>query len=201
MPLESGSSREVIGRNIATEREAGKPEKQAVAIAMSKAGNSKKDSDDFLSSVSRIADSVGALCDRFDAHVRRRADRRKDAEKEESEWKVRMHHDKSGRGMFSSVTVMARTMEEALEKAAAKNKGGDYPYTSSAKRVRSDSTLIRQRAGYKTRHDAGEEYDNEKEEWAYLKRKANESQGTFGTLSAKEIRRYKYLADKRGVAY
>ena len=37
MPLEPGSSREVISRNIATEREAGKPEKQAVAIAFSKA--------------------------------------------------------------------------------------------------------------------------------------------------------------------
>jgi hypothetical protein len=36
MPLESGSSKEVISRNIATEREHGKPEKQAVAIAFHK---------------------------------------------------------------------------------------------------------------------------------------------------------------------
>lgn len=41
MPLESGKSREVISHNIETEREHGKPEKQAVAIAMSKAGKSK----------------------------------------------------------------------------------------------------------------------------------------------------------------
>ncbi len=33
MPLDKGSGRAVIGRNIATERAAGKPERQAVAIA------------------------------------------------------------------------------------------------------------------------------------------------------------------------
>ena len=38
-----GSSREAISKNIATEMEAGKPQKQAVAIAMSKAGKSTKD--------------------------------------------------------------------------------------------------------------------------------------------------------------
>lgn len=42
--LESGSSRETVSRNIKTEVEAGKPQKQAVAIALSKAGKSNKDS-------------------------------------------------------------------------------------------------------------------------------------------------------------
>jgi len=42
MPLKKGSSKSVISNNIATERHAGKPEKQAIAIAMSKAGKSKK---------------------------------------------------------------------------------------------------------------------------------------------------------------
>jgi hypothetical protein len=41
MPLEAGSSRESISHNIATERHAGRPEKQAIAIAMSKAGKAK----------------------------------------------------------------------------------------------------------------------------------------------------------------
>lgn len=41
MPLEKGSSKAAISENIATERKAGKPEKQAVAIAMSEAGKSK----------------------------------------------------------------------------------------------------------------------------------------------------------------
>ena len=37
MPLESGSSREAVSRNIKTEMAAGKPQKQAVAIALNKA--------------------------------------------------------------------------------------------------------------------------------------------------------------------
>lgn len=40
MPLESGSSRAIISRNIEREMSAGKPQKQAVAIALRKAGKS-----------------------------------------------------------------------------------------------------------------------------------------------------------------
>lgn len=41
MPLKKGSNQKVISQNIKTERNAGRPEKQAIAIAESEAGNSK----------------------------------------------------------------------------------------------------------------------------------------------------------------
>jgi hypothetical protein len=42
MPLQKGSSKKVISKNIATEVKAGKPVKQAVAIAYASAGKLNK---------------------------------------------------------------------------------------------------------------------------------------------------------------
>ena len=42
MPLKKGSSKKVIAANIRTEMHAGKPQKQAIAIAFSKAKKQKK---------------------------------------------------------------------------------------------------------------------------------------------------------------
>ncbi len=42
MPLIKGKSKRVVSQNIKTEMAHGKPQKQAIAIALSKAGKSRK---------------------------------------------------------------------------------------------------------------------------------------------------------------
>lgn len=43
MPLQKGSGKQAVSTNISRLRHEGYPERQAIAIAMSKAGKSKKD--------------------------------------------------------------------------------------------------------------------------------------------------------------
>jgi hypothetical protein len=68
MPLENAAAgMPGFGRNVATEVKAGKPQKQAVAIAYSKTGEKRSDE------LSPLADRAGALGQRADG-IQRRAD-------------------------------------------------------------------------------------------------------------------------------
>lgn len=66
MPLESGSSREVIGQNIKTEEAAGRPRKQAIAIALNKARG-----DDYDAVLDACVDRMDMAARRFDAYADR----------------------------------------------------------------------------------------------------------------------------------
>jgi hypothetical protein len=75
MPLESGKSREAFEHNVKTEIEAGKPQKQAVAIAYSKQrGDAALDArmdklakaDAAVSEMRRMADWLGQRLDAFE---------------------------------------------------------------------------------------------------------------------------------------
>jgi hypothetical protein len=61
MPLKEGSSNETVSKNIETEMHAGKPQKQAVAIALENAGKSNRDAisgTDAISKATSITDAV-----------------------------------------------------------------------------------------------------------------------------------------------
>ncbi len=73
MPLKEGSSDEVVSQNIKTEMKAGKPQKQAIAIALDKAGKSKDSADNAEPEEGQMAQgdirSIVAMAKKIDGMV------------------------------------------------------------------------------------------------------------------------------------
>ena len=89
MPLETGKSKAAFGHNVATEMKAGKPQKQAVAIAYSKARGDATDTeaakiDHLHDNVVHIAQRLSELFGRFEKHMEfhaRKGDKKADADR------------------------------------------------------------------------------------------------------------------------
>ena len=67
MPLEHGKSEEAFSHNVAAERQAGKPQKQAVAIAY--AEKRRSDAAERLDALDSALDSLGARLDALEPEV------------------------------------------------------------------------------------------------------------------------------------
>lgn len=79
MPLQSGNSRAAFSNNIRTEISAGKPQKQAVAIAYSKAREDEMKADELCGVKSRV-DSLTSRLDSMErADAEKRVEKMKDA--------------------------------------------------------------------------------------------------------------------------
>lgn len=76
MPLESGKSKAAFSRNVATEKNAGKPTAQAVAIAYSKKRGDKKPADDCAVEMDEAEIEVEEDCAAMDSARRMTFDRR-----------------------------------------------------------------------------------------------------------------------------
>ncbi len=61
MPLEKGSSQATISKNIATERHAGKPERQSIAIAEAEARRTSNDQIAIQTAASSVIPSANRL--------------------------------------------------------------------------------------------------------------------------------------------
>ena len=145
MPLEGGSSQEAISHNISKERSEGKPEKQAIAIAMRTSGKSKdapvgKSSeyadwvktvkkqhpgaepygDTYMVGVKVVAEWRGTMAKSFIAPPKKTKDLAQvamDAVMKEPEWFVQIFENESGTKYLGDVFVRASTKQEAIRKA------------------------------------------------------------------------------------
>ncbi len=122
MPLETGSSQAVIGRNIATEIRAGKPEKQAAAIAYSKAGRADAAGDkEYLKSMVRAGDlghKAGAAGKNSNSNPYNPNNQKDEFEEWLSRWVKGEKEWKSKRGRYDSASDKMASIEAGVSALA-----------------------------------------------------------------------------------
>ena len=122
MPLETGKSKTAFGHNVATEMKAGKPQKQAVAIAYSKARGDATDTeaakiDHLHDNVVHIAQRLTELFGRFEKHMEfhaREGDKKADAEGNEDEVKSAMKRVEDLRVKSARTKLSNKEIDEFL---------------------------------------------------------------------------------------
>lgn len=114
MPLETGRSKEAFGKNVATEMAAGKPQKQAVAIAYSKERSDVSDTkilgiQEALSNIARRMDACEQA--RQDAGERKITKHQYEHKVRNGEWEVVYEPDRYGR----ATVINAKGRQETIK--------------------------------------------------------------------------------------
>jgi hypothetical protein len=185
MPLKNGKDKETISQNISTEMHAGKPQKQAIAIAYDKAGMNKKeikmDEDEFKKEHSRlisVLESPSHKDDKKEAKKQKdeakkelskadklRVDREADGKQELDFGTEDLEKDKSKGGVANNIHAQ-QDYEVLMRERKKKKKNGEEEVNKEFKQLSKEES----KAGVSNNQDANNDYNVLVDKWKKLKK-------------------------------